>query len=510
MRFLYSVAYSSLWLESMLTSIQPSVQPAPADPVEAIVDGIPASYRVGTLAYTVRGLVQVFMWMLWGDLCLNVMESVIPRLVPLQIQHAGGSNALIGVLTVTIFSLMNWVMNPIISTWSDRHRSTLGRRIPFILYASPFLALALVAIGLSGDIARLVENHLPALSSFIASISGHLLPGVGPLGRVSRVTLGVLTVALIAYKFFDLFPQTVYYYLFIDVIPQQVMGRFVCSFRVIAALGGVLFNLVVLAYFGQYIRSIFIGCAMLYLMAFLLISLFVKEGDYPPPPPRSNKRRHESLALWFKESFGIVFYWKSFITSALTMWIWVPFNTFIIIYAEESLKIKTEEFGHLIGLVMLAQLPAYLFLGPVIDKVHPTRVAPVGFGLMFIAGVCGFFFVHGHISFVLATGGIFVCAAVLQGMISTLQPRVLPKSRYGQFCAANAMVRESGMIFLAWLCGRMLDVWGVQYLYLWAAGLSVLGMVASIVLLRAWLRLGGDANFVPPPIPGDPDIPLPI
>src|SRR5580704_6344957 len=100
-------------------------------------------YRVGSLVYTTPALINVFIWMLWGDLCLNLMESVIPRLVPLQLQHLGASDAVVGILTGSVFSLMNWVMNPVVSTWSDRHRSRLGRRMPFMLYPTPLLAFFL-------------------------------------------------------------------------------------------------------------------------------------------------------------------------------------------------------------------------------------------------------------------------------------------------------------------------------------------------------------------------------
>src|ERR1700712_1258941 len=101
--------------------------------------GSPALYRVGTLTYTKTGLFNVFFWMLWGDLCLNVMESAIPRMVPLQLQSLGASNAVIGLLTGSMMSLINWITNPLISTWSDRHRGKLGRRIPFLLYPTPLL-----------------------------------------------------------------------------------------------------------------------------------------------------------------------------------------------------------------------------------------------------------------------------------------------------------------------------------------------------------------------------------
>ena len=92
---------------------------------EAGITAAPKTWRVGTLVYTRAALVNVFIWMLWGDFCLQVMEAVIPRLVPLQLKAYGTSSAIIGLLVGSIPAGMNFVMNPIISTASDRHR---GRR----------------------------------------------------------------------------------------------------------------------------------------------------------------------------------------------------------------------------------------------------------------------------------------------------------------------------------------------------------------------------------------------
>ena len=50
------------------------------------------TWRVGTLTYTRPQLVNVFFWMLWGDFCLNLMDSgVQPNVIPLQLKKYGAS-----------------------------------------------------------------------------------------------------------------------------------------------------------------------------------------------------------------------------------------------------------------------------------------------------------------------------------------------------------------------------------------------------------------------------------
>src|SRR2546423_12670342 len=88
-------------------------------------------YKVGTLAYDRRGLVTVFAWLLWGDFCLYLMDAGVGNnLVPLQLQKHGASNTLITVIKTSVVELVLLVLCPIVSTWSDRYRSRLGRRIP--------------------------------------------------------------------------------------------------------------------------------------------------------------------------------------------------------------------------------------------------------------------------------------------------------------------------------------------------------------------------------------------
>src|SRR4051812_1796613 len=178
------------------------------------------TWHVGSLSYSLPGLVNVFFWMLWGDFCLNLMDSgVQPNVIPLQLKKYGASMSAIGFLTGTVVEVMSIIGVVVISTWSDRHRGKLGRRMPFMLWATPPLALCLIAMGFSPEIARAVQRWMPGMFGAMA---------------MSSLVIGVIAVTMVGYKFFDLFPQSLYYCLFADVIPQQVMGTFASLFRVCA------------------------------------------------------------------------------------------------------------------------------------------------------------------------------------------------------------------------------------------------------------------------------------
>lgn len=80
-------------------------------------------YRVGTLSYTTFGLVNLFIWMLWGDFCFSMMELLIPNLLPLYLRMHEAPNWLIGLIVGSVPAAINFVVNPIISTRSDRTRT---------------------------------------------------------------------------------------------------------------------------------------------------------------------------------------------------------------------------------------------------------------------------------------------------------------------------------------------------------------------------------------------------
>ncbi len=455
-------------------------------------------WRVGSLDYSAGRLLNVFAWMLWGDLCLTISEAVVPRLVPMQMESLHASNAAIGIITGSIYSLMNWVMNPLISTTSDRHRGPLGRRMPFMLWTAPPIALFLTAFGFAREIGEFVHGHVPWVAAGLGHVAGALLPGVSGLPQEARLTIAMLALLMVLFRFFDLFPQCVYYYLFADVIPQRVMGTFVCLFRVTSTLGTIAFHAWLLPYAGTHPEAIYMGSAGLYLCTFTLLPLIVKEGTYPPPAPMAEGRVVGKVIEWAREVFTLGFYWKYFLTYSAYRWAFVPFNMFLIVYAQKALGMGATGFGHAMGLVLVVQIPALFLLGPVLDRFHPTRVAICGFAMMAVSAAAGFFLIHSRVSFIGCTIAAFASAAIVQGCLATLGLRLLFRPQYGQFAAANSMVSETGMLFFSGACGAVLDRLGQRYLFAWMAGFSVFGLVMIISLYRAWLARGGDSGYTPP------------
>src|SRR5688500_15202989 len=87
------------------------------------------TYRAGTLRYTFGGVAVLFGWLLWGDFCFTIFESIFGKFLPLYMKDLQASNTMIGVMTGSIGGIVNVLFLPNISMASDRHRGRWGRRI---------------------------------------------------------------------------------------------------------------------------------------------------------------------------------------------------------------------------------------------------------------------------------------------------------------------------------------------------------------------------------------------
>ena len=119
----------------------------------------PKTYSVGTLTYTLPGLALMIGWLLWGDFCFTLMESVFPAVLPLELKHLEAPSLVIALIVTGIPGLLNATVCPVVSFLSDRHRSPMGRRIPFILFTIPFLCAFLILLGFAGPIAAFLAKH---------------------------------------------------------------------------------------------------------------------------------------------------------------------------------------------------------------------------------------------------------------------------------------------------------------------------------------------------------------
>lgn len=459
-------------------------------------------FYVGTLVYSKAGLAWLFMWLLWGDFCFTLMETVVPSIVPLRLNELKAPNWVVGLVLMTIPGILNVLLNPIISTASDRHRGRFGRRIPFMLYTVPFVSMALCAMAFSTELGGWL----------------HGLIGQSTGWSAAAVTVGVIALAMALFKFSDMFVNTVFWYFFNDVVPQNVMARFLGLFRVVGAGAGAIYSYFLYQYALSHLRLIFLCVAGLYFVGFGLMCLMVKEGEYPPPEKLA-KRRGDFLGMvkaYARECLHHRIYRYFFLGNMF--WNLAGACGIFGVFLNLSLGLTLQQIGTISAAVGVANLILTYPAGALADRHHPLRVMLwIKIGLLVVAPL-NFIWLFTHfnpqVNFKIAVALQVVNLPLNMIYIAVSIPmfmRILPRDRYGQFCSFNAICSAGASALGGLVAGGFIDlmraifpdtIWGKDYCYrmipAWNLPFLLIGFFFMLRLYRTWKELGGDKHYVPP------------
>jgi Na+/melibiose symporter-like transporter len=425
------------------------------------------------------------------------MEAVIPNVFPLKLKSLGCSATLISVFLTTLPGVAMLFWNPIIATWSDRHRGRWGRRIPFLLAGAPCMALILVGIGWCDPIGGLLTRF-----------TGGALPA-------ATATIGVLMVLVLLFNLCNSFVLHPYYSLFNDTVPREVMGRFGMFLRVVSTVGIAAFNFWIFPHAETHYREIFVGVGIIFAAAYALMCFNVKEGDYPPPPPPPATRSLTGfVTTYFRECFGHPFYWYIGLASAFTVVgnAAMPF----ILLMNKSLGLDLKQIGWISGYAALISLPVYAITGLVIDRMNVVKTFFYGRIAQTTISACFLIYLFVDLSprqvlvvTVILNLAMLVVTAVMMVQLVPMGMRLMPRERYGQFNSAVSVVVGISSIFAGFLMGGFIDLmrWvhhGSDFAYRYApVWLAVFYGAATYFQYRItrYVRgcCGDDLNaFVPP------------
>lgn len=456
-----------------------------------------ATYKVGTLTYTRFSLAGVFFWLLWGDFCFTLMETVMPTLMPLTLKDAGASNFWVGMIVVTIPGLMTALFNPVISFKSDRYRGKMGRRIPFLLWSAPFITLFLIFTAYAPRIGTWLHGWIAARTNL-------------PETSRTYVILGVLAFCSIGFQFFNLFAASVFYYLQADVVPERVMGRFIASFRLVGYSAGWVWSFYLFGLSKEYAVAIYTGIGLLYLVAFTLMCFRVKEGTYPPPPVQTGGvGLLGSTRTYIQECFGNRYYVWIFAAMALIA-MGACCQPFIIFFYLNTLELTRDQVGKIGSWCLVLSLVISFPLGYTSDRFHPMRMMIVCvLGLLAMSAV-SFIFIHDHTTLLIT----LLLSTIPQALYGTLTMplfiALLPKDRFGQFCSAISLLTYIGKPIGTAIGGLFLD-WmrDYRYIYIWQVVVYGLAMIPLMKVYFNWRSRGGVYDYTPPPIEKKTDLTAP-
>jgi MFS family permease len=437
----------------------------------ADVGSLPRRWSVGTLSYTIGGLIVLFFWLLWGDFALNLKDRAVPPTLQLLLRQYHASDFTAGALVGTLPHAIAVLVLPIVGYWSDRHRGRWGRRIPFLLGAAPLATIAMIGLAMSPVIGRTIHHSLGASED--------------------STVIGCFGFSWMLFEFSSIVCASLFVALINDVVPHSLLGRFFGMFRVISLGAGMIFQYFIFGIVEAHFVGIFLAIGVLYGVSFCAMCWRVREGSYPASPrPEPAKRDRFVVAVrqYVRDCFSDPYYLWFFLAVALANMAFAPINLFHV-YLAQSLHMSMRTLGKFGTLQLLLSLVQAYPAGWLADKIHPLRLTILASALYAIVTLLAFFLIHDALTF----GVMYVisgtCAGFWLTVFSPLAPLLLPKLKYAEFAGAMGIFSSLGMMIIGPACGKFLDYahHDYRYIYLWAFALIFSSFLASLVLHTIFL-----------------------
>jgi MFS family permease len=404
-------------------------------------------WRAGSLVYYRKDLIRLFFWLYLGQFTFWMEHIALPILFPLLLAGMGYNAAQIGSLW-SIFPLGALIVFPILGTMSDRTRTRFGRRRPYDLLTTPVWFLGLLLLPFA-------QNYWHAL--FCVALIG--FAGAGS---------NILT------AFYN------------DVVPPELMGRFVAGMRLLGNVGGLIVKLFALRLFESNPIAVFIGVAALGFAGEMLMLLMVKEGKYPPPPPKTPVLR--VVANFLREGFAnkyVIFLWLTMGVTALggpVMGIY--FNLFFTDPAS-GLGLSPTQLGYVLAAGTAVGMVLIMPAGWAIDRFGPKKLWAYGGLLVGLLQICMFFFARDFTGTVVLYMLFAVFNTVLTAALLPVMYSFIPQDKFGQLNGSNQIVSRVLQIIGANGCSLLIILGGNEYKFAFLFG----GVAYLLTPLFMWLML---------------------
>lgn len=423
------------------------------------------SWTVGTLTYSLSGIVTLFSLLLLGDFANDIKGRSVFQLVQLMFKTYGASDFMNTLMIVSLPCVLGLILSPVISVYSDRCRCRWGRRIPFLALTTPVAAAAIAGFAYS-----------PMIGQRISGLIG--CPENSTILWTLAIFWGVFEVATVI-------SIAIFGALVNDVVPARLLGRFYGLFRIVSLLCGILFNYWFLGLASTHMKELFLSVAVIYGIGFMYMCLKVKEGSYPPPEKAEHRGIAAAVMVYCRECYSQPYYLLIYAfgtTMALSI---SPVNSFSMFYAQE-LKINMDIYGKFLAATYAISLVLSYFFGILADRIHPLRASILFMGLYAVMGITSAFLIHDTASY----GVAFVAHGVLAGgyltVSASLFQRLLPRTQFAQFSSAGGLISSLAMILLVPVVGKFLDWTGHRYEYTYLLGglTALFSVILGCILYR--------------------------
>jgi Na+/melibiose symporter-like transporter len=438
----------------------PTAHPPPDPPGSKI-------YRVGTLEYTQKGLYVLFFWLMWNDFTMILLQDPVGFGGFLE-KDIGATNEQMSIFGL-IGGIFNLALGPIFSTWSDRTRTRWGRRRPFLLIFTPPLALLIMAMPYMPTLA-----HHFSRDGWFQALARHL--PVSP-------ALFMLGTILILITIVNAITGTLFSYLYWDVVPQEVLGRWTSMVKIVGAVAGFVWAQYFFGLADHHLKALCVGTSLFAVTVYLTSVIMVKEGGYAPVDRhKKGGPGFASVRAFFVECFGDSFYLWIFLGFGCASINWGTGGV-IAMYLRYNLHFNYQTMGSLNSWPQLLTIVLGYFLGSMTDRLHPMRVFVPSYLTLGAIYVGSFLLVHDRTSYFISTCLIVVGQFANGITYGALLPQIFPREKFGQFCSANAMCGSLVNMSLAVPLGILWDDLHSNYRYGYLMGAFSM-LSAGVVFMK--------------------------
>ena len=485
--------------------------------------------RCGTIQYTIPKLIVVFVWLFVGFFVFSVCTQLPAKMLPVQfLTHMGGgvSDTANQLIITTIGGILNITVCPYIGFVSDRKRSKWGRRIPYILYALPFISLALFLFAFT-------------------DVIGEWLVKISPWTSANPITMTLIAIGIVMFlfQFFFMYVGSVICYLANDTIPPKYFGHYSAVIQIASNAGMFLFNFFIYRHAQDMtaFRYIFIGGMILYTVGTLLMCLNIKETEYPPmegeeelqgksgSPLDHFRKLFSGIGIFFRESFSHRLYIYRYLLTTFQILTYGAIAAFIF-FLRNDMNVEVKHMGMVDGYLNIIALVGFFLalfvLSTLVGRWHPVRIAiyTYVFGLALVILDARWLLgtltpqVYIYSSAILAVGKLL--SSTITGLAGgAFEMLTFPKSRYGSFCSMQAVIRATTVTIASVLLGLGMDwiaqritgetFWfnhvvrgGSHYrlVVIWQVAMTIPASILSVMIYREWTKLGGYTGYKAPAI----------
>ncbi len=400
------------------------------------------------------GLGALLLWLMLGDLGVSIRDrAALPSALEMLRQHAV-SDTVTSLLLSTVPAVLSLLLVPLLGHYSDRCRSRLGRRTPFLLAAAAIGCLAMLGLAAA-----------PALAGMLHEALGDKSPGL------QACRLAMFCLFWTAFSCAAIGAHSLFHGLVNDLVPARLLGRFFAAFRIVSLSAGIAYHNWIFALTDQHLGEVLVGVGLLFGLPILAMALTVKEAPLPPdatpaavPLPRPGMPLRHVFDCFRDRRYG----WAvaAFVLAGVTF---SPFNTFYLHFAHAA-GVEKATLGALTAAGYAVSIASAFAIGWLADRFGALRISTLTMLAYFVASACGFATVSDAASFrafyfvhVVVSGAWFTAAA-------SMPMALFARASFVQLNATKDLMVMFGLIFVSTVQGPLLDLLAHDYRFTLLAG----------------------------------------